>query len=123
MQSHANRFRLVVTDDFQNHKIGKNLHLHPCYMAAGFFREDTRPWEGMFEQSLLLNHARPCIRDSDKELLGTIISSYCSEFENLDGKGHGVNLETTNMTVRRYPNHQVNPYTECVLTLYSCTNP
>lgn len=32
--------------------------------------------------------------------LGTIISSYCSEFEDLDGKGHGVKLETTNMTVR-----------------------
>lgn len=30
--------------------------------------------------------------------LGAIITSYCSEFENLDGKGHGVKLETTNMT-------------------------
>lgn len=35
---------------------------------------------------------------SDK-ILGAIISSYCSEFEDLDGKGHGVKLETTNMTV------------------------
>lgn len=34
--------------------------------------------------------------------LGAIISSYNSEFENLDGKGHGVKLETTNMTVRNF---------------------
>lgn len=68
-------------------------------MAVGFFGEDTRPWEGMFEQSLVLSHGHTC--DSDNKL-GTIISSYCSEFENLDGNGHGVKLETTNMTVRRY---------------------
>lgn len=30
--------------------------------------------------------------------LGAIITSYNSQFENLDGNGHGVKLETTNMT-------------------------
>lgn len=29
---------------------------------------------------------------------GAIITSYCSQFEDLDGCGHGVKLETTNMT-------------------------
>ncbi|KAG6364880.1 hypothetical protein INS49_006484 [Diaporthe citri] len=29
---------------------------------------------------------------------GAIITSYCSQFEDLDGHGHGVKLETTNMT-------------------------
>lgn len=29
---------------------------------------------------------------------GAIITSYCSQFEDLDGQGHGVKLETTNMT-------------------------
>lgn len=74
---------VVLTTSTQNPLVGHNLHLHPCYMVGGFFREQTRPWEG------------------------TIISSYCTEFEDLDGKGHGVKLETTNMTVRCccVPNH------------------
>lgn len=94
------------TDYLQNPYIGQNLHLHPCYMVGGFFREDTRPWEGMFKRRCVLNHGHPSARSLicfADETSGTIISSYCSEFEDLDGKGHGVKLETTNMTVRRRP--------------------
>lgn len=39
------------------------------------YDEETKPWEG------------------------GIITSYCSEFENLDGTGHGVKLEPTSMIV------------------------
>lgn len=65
---------LLMKSGLTNPNIGRNLYLHPCNMAGGFYPENTRPWEG------------------------AIITSYCSEFENLDGQGHGVKLETTNMT-------------------------
>ena len=32
-------------------------------------------------------------------LLGGIITSYCSSFENIDGHGHGTKLEATCMVV------------------------
>lgn len=41
---------------------------------------------------------------------GSIISSYCTEFTNLDGNGHGVHLETTTMTVRPPPLHHLSIY-------------
>jgi hypothetical protein len=41
----------------------------------GRFDEDIQPWEG------------------------SSITSLCTEFDNLDGKGHGVKLETVNMLV------------------------
>lgn len=64
---------------------------------SGFFPGDTKPWQGK------LSPAGAC-KDQNTELCaGTIITSYCSEFENLDGRGHGVKLETTNMTVRTAP--------------------
>ena len=62
---------------FQNEHIGKNLHLHPCNYVLGRFDEDIRPWEG------------------------GVITAVCEELNNLDGHGHGVNLETTSMIVRR----------------------
>ncbi|KAF3769946.1 long-chain fatty alcohol dehydrogenase [Cryphonectria parasitica EP155] len=65
---------LLLRSGLTNPQIGRNLRLHPCYTAGGFFMEDTKPWEG------------------------AIITSYCSELEDLDGHGHGVKLETTNMT-------------------------
>lgn len=64
-------------------------------MVGGFFPEDTRPWEGMFEAL----RRRCCLENADHGVLGAIITSYCSEFEDLDGHGHGVKLETMNMTV------------------------
>lgn len=66
----------AYTNGFKNPHIGRNLYLHPCNNVTGRFDEDVQPWEG------------------------GIITSVCSEFENLDGKGHGVKLETTNMLVR-----------------------
>lgn len=60
-------------------------------MASGFYPEDARPWEGTHERILRARHRT-------NSHLGAIITSYCSEFENLDGHGHGVKLETTNMT-------------------------
>ncbi|POS71031.1 long chain fatty alcohol oxidase [Diaporthe helianthi] len=65
---------LLIKSGLTNPNIGRNLYLHPCNMAGGFYPEDARPWEG------------------------GIITSYNYEFENLDGHGHGVKLETTNMT-------------------------
>ncbi|KAK2604864.1 hypothetical protein N8I77_007759 [Diaporthe amygdali] len=65
---------LLMKSGLSNPNIGRNLYLHPCNMAGAFYPEDARPWEG------------------------AIITSYCSQFENLDGHGHGVKLETTNMT-------------------------
>jgi hypothetical protein len=48
-------------------------------MVTAMFEHDEKPWEG------------------------GIITSYNSEFENLDGKGHGVKLEPTCMVVRIIP--------------------
>ena len=59
----------------QNAHLGNNLHIHPCNLLTAAFAEDTRPWEG------------------------SIITSYNSEFDNQDGKGHGVKLEPTCMVV------------------------
>ncbi|ODA82844.1 hypothetical protein RJ55_01353 [Drechmeria coniospora] len=57
----------------KNANVGRHLHLHPCNLVTAAFGDDVRPWEG------------------------GIITSYSSEFENLDGKGHGVKLEPTCM--------------------------
>ncbi|KAH7018575.1 GMC oxidoreductase [Microdochium trichocladiopsis] len=52
-----------------NPQIGRNLYLHPVNVITGFWQEETNPWEGC------------------------AISSVCTEFENLDGEGHGTKLE------------------------------
>lgn len=59
----------------QNPHIGKNLHVHPANYVKARFDEDVMPWKG------------------------SCITSICDLFENLDGKGHGVKLETMNMVV------------------------
>ncbi|KAI1878192.1 uncharacterized protein JN550_000374 [Neoarthrinium moseri] len=64
---------LLLRSGLKNPHIGQNLHLHPCNYVLGRFEDDIQPWEG------------------------SSITSVCSEFENLDGNGHGVKLETINM--------------------------
>lgn len=65
---------LLLRSGLRNKQIGKNLHVHPVCFVGAFYDEPVRPWEG------------------------TILSSVCSEFENLDGHGHGAKLEATCMT-------------------------
>lgn len=64
---------VLMKSGINNQHLGSNLHLHPCNIVTAVYNEETRPWEG------------------------GIITSVCSEFENLDGFGHGVKLETTCM--------------------------
>ncbi|KAK0646626.1 long-chain fatty alcohol dehydrogenase [Cercophora newfieldiana] len=62
---------VLMKSGLTNPHIGRNLHVHPVNFLAGVYEEDTRPWEG------------------------GIITSVCTNFENLDGKGHGAKLEST----------------------------
>ncbi|KAH6682008.1 long chain fatty alcohol oxidase-like protein [Halenospora varia] len=64
---------ILMNSGLKNWQIGRNLYLHPVNMVAGVFKEDVRPWEG------------------------GILTSVCTSFENMDGKGHGVKLEATAM--------------------------
>ncbi|KAI1375020.1 long-chain fatty alcohol dehydrogenase [Hypoxylon crocopeplum] len=64
---------LLMRSGLKNPHIGKNLYLHPVGQLNASFNEDIKGWEG------------------------GILTSVCSSFENLDGKGHGVKLEPTNM--------------------------
>ncbi|KAH6983894.1 hypothetical protein EDB80DRAFT_824305 [Ilyonectria destructans] len=61
---------LLLRSGLNNPHIGRHLYLHPVSMVGALYDEETRPWEG------------------------PILSSVCSEFEDLDGRGHGVKLET-----------------------------
>ncbi|KAK2751114.1 hypothetical protein FQN57_000189 [Myotisia sp. PD_48] len=56
-----------------NSQLGRNLHLHPVSILTAVFDEDIRPWEG------------------------GILTSLATEFENLDGQGHGTKIETVVM--------------------------
>ncbi|KAI1768866.1 long-chain fatty alcohol dehydrogenase [Hypoxylon sp. FL1150] len=64
---------LLMRSGLKNPHIGKNLHLHPVGHLSASFDEDIRGWEG------------------------AILTSVCTTFENLDGKGHGVKLEPSTM--------------------------
>ncbi|PKS12927.1 hypothetical protein jhhlp_000268 [Lomentospora prolificans] len=64
---------ILKKSGLENPNIGKNLHIHPCNFLAASFKEDVKPWEG------------------------GIITSYCTQFENLDNQGHGTKLEPTCM--------------------------
>ncbi|KAI2778639.1 long-chain fatty alcohol dehydrogenase [Daldinia loculata] len=64
---------ILLRSNLKNPNIGKNLHLHPANSISAVFDEDIRGWEG------------------------DIISSVVTEFEDLDGKGHGPRIETTSM--------------------------
>ncbi|OAQ70462.1 GMC oxidoreductase domain-containing protein [Pochonia chlamydosporia 170] len=63
---------ILAKSGIKNPNVGKHLHLHPVNFVSGVFgNRDMSSWEG------------------------GIITSYVDEFENLDGKGHGVKLEPT----------------------------
>ncbi|KAI1306359.1 long chain fatty alcohol oxidase [Xylaria venustula] len=64
---------LLMRSGLKNQQIGKNLHLHPTVSVRATFDKDIRGWDG------------------------GIITSVCTTFENLDGKGHGAKLETNVM--------------------------
>ncbi|KAL1864624.1 hypothetical protein Plec18167_009689 [Paecilomyces lecythidis] len=64
---------LLQRSGLKNPHIGKHLYLHPVIMAGAVFDEDVRPWEG------------------------GILTTIVSDFENLDGHGHGTRVEATCM--------------------------
>ncbi|KAJ5708692.1 hypothetical protein N7488_008493 [Penicillium malachiteum] len=64
---------LLLRSGLKNAQIGRNLHLHPVAGAAAVFDEDIRPWEG------------------------SALTTVVTEFEDLDGHGHGIKLESAAM--------------------------
>ncbi|PSN74951.1 long chain fatty alcohol oxidase [Corynespora cassiicola Philippines] len=64
---------LLLRSGLKNYHIGRNLHIHPVSVVGGIHEEEINPWDG------------------------PILTSVVSEYENQDGKGHGVKLEATNM--------------------------
>lgn len=65
---------LLLRSGIKNSQIGRNLYLHPVSMLGAIYDEDMNAWDG------------------------PILTSVCSEFDNMDGAGHGVKLETPSMT-------------------------
>ncbi|KAH9898912.1 long-chain fatty alcohol dehydrogenase [Xylariomycetidae sp. FL2044] len=64
---------LLMRSGLKSPHIGKNLYLHPTSFVTATFDQDVKGWEG------------------------SILTSVCTSFENLDGKGHGVKLEPSSM--------------------------
>ncbi|KAI0118190.1 long-chain fatty alcohol dehydrogenase [Nemania sp. FL0031] len=64
---------IMLRSGLTNKNIGKNLYLHPVVSFGATWNEDVKPWEG------------------------EILSSVVTEFENLDGSGHGVKIEASTM--------------------------
>lgn len=64
---------LLLRSGLKNSQIGRNLHLHPVLGGAAKFDDDIRPWEG------------------------SALTTVVNEFEDLDGKGHGVKIESVAM--------------------------
>ena len=64
---------LLLRSGIKNYHVGRNLHIHPVSLVGAFHKQEIRPWDG------------------------ACLTSVVSELENLDGKGHGVKLEATNM--------------------------
>ncbi|KAF2843546.1 long-chain fatty alcohol dehydrogenase [Patellaria atrata CBS 101060] len=62
---------LLLRSGLTNPQIGRNLKLHPVSLMGGIHKEETKPWEG------------------------SIITAVVHEFDNLDGAGHGVKIETS----------------------------
>ncbi|ODH23361.1 hypothetical protein ACO22_05408 [Paracoccidioides brasiliensis] len=61
---------LLLRSGLKNPQIGRNLYLHPVVVLSAVFKEEMLPWEG------------------------GILTSMVTEFENVDGQGHGAKIET-----------------------------
>ncbi|KAH6644854.1 long chain fatty alcohol oxidase [Boeremia exigua] len=64
---------LLLRSGLKNPQIGRNLRVHPVTMLGSVHDTEVNPWDG------------------------AILTSVVSEYENLDGHGHGAKLEVTNM--------------------------
>ncbi|KAF2753833.1 long-chain fatty alcohol dehydrogenase [Pseudovirgaria hyperparasitica] len=64
---------LLMRSGLKNSNIGKYLHLHPVSFLGAIHEREIKPWEG------------------------GILTAVVSEYENLDGVGHGAKIEATNM--------------------------
>lgn len=64
---------ILMRSGLKNKWIGRNLRLHPVTFVVSVYDEEVRPWEG------------------------GILTAVVNEFENLDGQGHGVKLESATM--------------------------
>ncbi|KAI1260643.1 long-chain fatty alcohol dehydrogenase [Xylariaceae sp. FL1019] len=64
---------LLMQSGLKSPHIGKHLHAHPAGNLIATFEEEVKGWEG------------------------SILTSVVTEFENLDGNGHGVKIERSAM--------------------------
>lgn len=64
---------LLLRSGLTNYHIGRNLYIHPVSLIGAIHPDELNPWEG------------------------AILTAVVNEHENLDGQGHGVKLEATNM--------------------------
>lgn len=64
---------LLLRSGLKNSQIGKNLYLHPVMLGGAVFEDEVRPWEG------------------------SALTTVVNEFEDMDGKGHGVKVEAVAM--------------------------
>ncbi|KAI1386462.1 long-chain fatty alcohol dehydrogenase [Hypoxylon trugodes] len=60
---------LLKRSNLENPHIGKNLHMHPAGILVAAFDHDVQGWNG------------------------SIVTGVVTEFENMDGEGHGVKIE------------------------------
>ncbi|KAI0839993.1 long-chain fatty alcohol dehydrogenase [Hypoxylon sp. FL0890] len=64
---------ILSRSGLKNPHIGRNLHLHPTLHYTAIFDKDIHGWEG------------------------EMVTSVVTEFENLDGEGHGFRIECSSM--------------------------
>ncbi|KAI0971894.1 FAD/NAD(P)-binding domain-containing protein [Xylaria arbuscula] len=75
---------LMKRSGIENPNIGKNLHMHPVANIVATWDREVRPWEG------------------------DILSSVVTEFEDLDGAGHGAKIES--LAMQPYVAMLLNPW-------------
>ncbi|KAI0182708.1 long-chain fatty alcohol dehydrogenase [Xylaria flabelliformis] len=75
---------LMKRSGLENPNIGKNLHMHPVANIVATWNHEVKPWEG------------------------DILSSVVTEFEALDGAGHGAKIES--LAMQPYVAMLLNPW-------------